>query len=111
MDWSNAKCLGLWATYDQSVSAKEAKSLCEGCPVIHECLTDALDKEGTIGVAHRVGVRGGVNELGRVKLSGVGSAPCGKCGSSRVNWRCRPCESVRRREQRRARKLEQEEAA
>lgn len=66
----------------------EARSYCDGCPVVRECLQDALDWND------RDGFRGGMSASGRARLRAQ--------GGRRVD-RCEDCEEffkVRRRGQR-----------
>lgn len=50
------------APSDSTLSAAAAKSVCQRCPVVHDCLTWALDS------GQRLGVWGGLSELERRTL-------------------------------------------
>lgn len=80
-------CLNNWAPYDldtRTISAKKAKALCFGCPVLEECLEDAMlmerdQRQGKmfgrpLGAQHRYGIRGGLTPNGRAERAGVGKA-------------------------------------
>lgn len=46
-----------------------AKRLCESCPVAAECLSFALEHEGTVEPAHRYGVFGGKTPTERWRIA------------------------------------------
>jgi WhiB family transcriptional regulator, redox-sensing transcriptional regulator len=52
-DWSSlGRCAGTDpdALFVQGKAQREAKAVCKGCPVIAECLADALDNRTEFGV-------------------------------------------------------------
>lgn len=49
--------------------ADKAAELCAGCPVLEECLADALAREGSKHYGERALVRGGLTPKGRWELS------------------------------------------
>lgn len=46
---------------------KAAKKICQGCPVMDECLEDAMQKEAGIGHSGRAGIYGGMTARDRYK--------------------------------------------
>lgn len=72
--WSaKAKCLGNSEPYDAQVPLpsgdERARDLCAGCPVIAECLNDAMETEGSLNARNRYGIRGGLTPTGRANLA------------------------------------------
>lgn len=47
---------------------RDARSVCAACPVIKQCLEDAMAIEGTAGKTNRHGVRGGKSPAERADL-------------------------------------------
>ena len=84
MQRDDLPCIGRWDDYDmdgtgRTLKAEAAAKLCEGCPVIAECLADALAKETDcrpgmggrpLGEQHRYGIRGGLIPKDRAALAG-----------------------------------------
>ncbi|MEU9000495.1 WhiB family transcriptional regulator [Streptomyces sp. NPDC048551] len=46
----------------------QARQVCAVCPVIGQCLAEAMDLEGAAGKDHRHGVRGGLSPAERAEL-------------------------------------------
>lgn len=71
-DWmSGAKCLGRWEEYDQDdkkITPLIAEGMCHGCPVVDQCLADALALEKDAPLLRRQGVRGGMTPRQRLNL-------------------------------------------
>lgn len=73
-----AKCLDDWKAFagEHDPSPAVAKVLCDGCPVIEECLAAALEEEGDIAARFRAGVRGGLTPQERYDRVKPASKPC-----------------------------------
>lgn len=74
-DWTNQPlpCHGRWDEYDdpdegRPIKDAQAALLCAGCPMIEQCLSDAMDAEAGVDSRHRNGVRGGLSAMGRARL-------------------------------------------
>lgn len=66
------RCVGNYMLYDDSVGlrAGEAAARCAGCPVIEQCLADAMAQEGTLSAGSRYGIRGALSPKERASLAG-----------------------------------------
>ena len=58
---------------------RQAKAICETCPVTAECLDEARDIEGGSNGRGRYGIRGGLTPMERAKLGPL-PQPCVECG-------------------------------
>lgn len=87
-----------------------AKMLCEGCPIIAECLSMALEQEGDVNGRNRYGVRGGMTPEGRARLVGRNAVCPNGHDPERMTmrqdaghqpyWRCRECDAEAKRDKR-----------
>ena len=64
---------------------REAKAICEACPVAVECLTEAREMEGGAGGRYRYGIRGGLTPVERAALGPL-PQPCIECGEMFVPY-------------------------
>lgn len=62
------------------VDKRAARAFCAGCPVVDECLTDAL-LQGDFGI------RGGMTERERENLARYRAARCAQCGRPMTSQR------------------------
>jgi hypothetical protein len=65
-----AKCAGS-PTWDEThgMKAGNAAQLCEGCPVIAQCLAAAMEEEHGLSAGGRYGIRGGLSPKERADLA------------------------------------------
>lgn len=80
-NWTqDALCLDDWKAFapagpelgeprEHEPSKDVAEQLCAGCPVIGDCLADAMAEEGDLPPAFRAGIRGGLTASARFALS------------------------------------------
>lgn len=94
----DAKCIDMFVLYDADRMEDKAAEMCAGCPVIEQCLSAAMEEEGTQGARNRYGVRGGLGPEGRAKLA-LASRTCGRghvgqtvAYANRDTLRCLECE-------------------
>lgn len=77
---ADAQCLDDWKAFapaapeegeprEHEPSTEVAEQLCAGCPVIGDCLADAMAEEGQLPPAHRAGIRGGLTASARYELA------------------------------------------
>lgn len=51
----------------------DSKAICADCPSRLACLTDVLDREGSVSVEYRWGLWGGLTPEERARLAGSGT--------------------------------------
>ncbi|MGH7792997.1 MAG: WhiB family transcriptional regulator [Thermodesulfobacteriota bacterium] len=77
MWWEQAKCLGfflpnveddIWYSTTKGTENYLIKSYCKKCPVINECLEDALKFESRNPSVLTLGIRGGLTVAQRLKI-------------------------------------------
>lgn len=66
--WDDAECLGADVELFYRLSPTEALGYCGRCPVVAECLRDALRYEGLAKHRTPAGVRGGKTAADRARL-------------------------------------------
>lgn len=57
--------------YPQLIAERQAKALCDGCPIKTACLADALDEESQTSARRAFGIRGGLTPAERRQLMGA----------------------------------------
>lgn len=75
----------IWEPDDLPTSMKnritrQAKAICETCPVTAECLQAAREAEGGSNGRGRYGIRGGLTPMERAALGAL-PQPCVECGT------------------------------
>lgn len=106
-EWMGAaKCAGDMSMLDDAVglSPGEAMKRCEGCPVVADCLSDAMTREHGLSAGNRYTIRGGLSPKERAVLE-VAENQCerGHVGRWADNGRgkqsvCLDCKAEARRE-------------
>ena len=90
---------------------REAKAICETCPVAVECLTEAREAEGGANGRGRYGIRGGLTGTERAALGAL-PQPCVECGTEFVPYssQSRLCSAACRKRRHNRQKIERERA-
>lgn len=77
-----------------------AANLCAGCPILTQCLSAAMEEEGTLVARNRYLIRGGLTPAARYELAQEQRKECshGHVGEMRINsrneWVCLACNRI-----------------